>query len=163
MLWVSVAAIFLVAASGLRFWSVENPVRLHVGFALAGTLLGLFAHTMTMFYFIGTGKKIKDFIAEWDEQVRNDLRAKIIVMKRKLFPWMTLICGLLMAAFIMGGAADAQLVSKGTHAIIAYVALIGHVHVSAMESIYIFRNLDLIHEVNDRARKRTPPPVAKQG
>ena len=154
MIWTSVIAVFLTVGTGLRLIPVKDPLQFHVVMALTATVLALFAHTMTMFYFIGTGKKIKDFVEHWDAKTKEDLRLKIVAMKRKIFPPMTFVCLVLMAAFILGGAAHAKRVPMSVHSWLAYGALIYHVHVSARETWYLFRNLDLIHEVNQLARER---------
>ncbi|HLG20661.1 MAG TPA: hypothetical protein VI895_12715 [Bdellovibrionota bacterium] len=153
-LWTSLVGVFLLVGSGLRLWQTANPLQTHVIFALSAVTLALFAHTMTMFYFIGTGKKIKDFMAEWEPEIRDEFRRRTIETKRKLFPWMLLSSGALMAAFILGGAADARVVQKTIHVASAYFALIAHVHGVGLETIHIFRNISLIHEINDLARRR---------
>ena len=161
-LWISVLLLFGTVFSGVGFFGKEAWLRNHLVFALTAVMLSLFAHTMTMFYFIGTGKKIKDFMAEWDEESRRVIRQKIIVMKRKLFPWMMLVCAVIMAAFILGGAADARVVKPMVHTVFAYASLFIHVHVSALESIYIFRNIQLIHEVNLLAQDRETRSLGKR-
>ena|ERR1043166_5483410 len=152
LLWISVLALFATMLSGFHIL----PVHLtgHVILALTATTLALFAHTMTMFYFIGTGKKIKEFISSWDEAYQNEIRQKIIQMKRKIFPGMTMVCLVLMVAFILGGAYDARVISKSVHFWAASIALVFHVHVVFRETLYLFRNIDLISEVNDESRSR---------
>jgi hypothetical protein len=157
---MSVASILVTLMTGLKFFSSAQPLRLHVVVALTSVTLALFAHTMTMFYFIGTSKKIKEFTAEWEPEVREGIRKKIIFIKRKLFPGMTFVCLALMAAFILGGAADAKAVSKDLHSWFAYGAFVYHVHVVVKETLYLFKNISLIDEVNDLARKRTSPAAA---
>ena len=41
---------------GLGFYESANPLRDHVIAALTATIVGLFAHCMVMFYFIGSAK-----------------------------------------------------------------------------------------------------------
>ena len=72
---------------------------------------------------------------------------------------MTFICLVIMAAFIGGGAFDSGLVGRNWHMLMVYAALIYHVHVVVLESIYIFRNLNLIKDVNRMASDRD---LAKQ-
>ncbi len=153
-LWISALGLFATAAAGLHFWGNENPLGNHVVAALSGVTLALFAHTMTMFYFIGSAKKIKEFMVNWETEIREEYRARTIVMKRKLFPWMMGVCIVLMAAFLSGGAYDARLISRSFHQGLAYAAILLHVHVATLESLYIFKNIDLIHEINDLARRK---------
>lgn len=152
--WLSVVAVGLAVTSGLHLWPALPSVRMHVLIALTATIVALLSHTMTMFYFIGTGKKIKDFVAEWDEETKKMIRAKIIETKRKLFPAMTLICFVIMAAFILGGAVDSGMLSKPYHQAAAYLAAVMHVHVTLKETLYLFKNIALIDEVNQISRSR---------
>ena len=127
---------------------------MHVVLALTAVSLALFAHTMTMFYFIGTAKKIKEFIESWEDDVRTEIRARTIATKKALFPMIMLSCLLLMAAFILGGAHDARVVSRSVHTWVAYGALLVHVHTASLETIHLLRNVNLIREVNDLALRR---------
>lgn len=154
LIWTSSLFLIATVASGLKFWGVDHFMRNHFAAALTATIFALFAHTMTMFYFIGTGKKIKEFVESWAESEQREFRRKIIETKKKLFPHMTFICLVLVMAFLLGGAFSQGLVSRSVHAWVAYGALIYHVHVSAVETLHIFRNIGLIYEVNDRHRWR---------
>jgi hypothetical protein len=152
LLWISVVSLFVTFSTGLHL--LQFSIKAHVILALTATTLALFAHTMTMFYFIGTGKKIKEFVSTWDERTQQEIRQKIIQMKRKIFPGMTLVCLLLMAAFILGGAYDARVISKPVHFWVSTAALVYHVHVVLRETFYLFKNVDLISEVNHESRNR---------
>jgi len=152
-LWISTLLLFLTVATGLHFWSAT--LKTHVILALTSVTFALFAHTMTMFYFIGTGKKIKEFIENWDTPYKEETRRRIIAMKRKIFPHMTFVCLVLMTAFILGGALDAKVVSRNAHMIAAYAAFIYNVHVTITETLYLFKNIELIEDINHEARRRT--------
>ncbi len=149
LIWTSVVIFIVAIACGLRLWGAASFMQNHIASALTATIVALFAHTMTMFYFIGTGKKIKEFASSWDRSIQQDIRGKIVAMKRKIFPHMTLICLVLVTAFILGGAHSVRLITKGIHSFFAYGALVYHVHVAVLETIFIFRNLSLIQEVNN--------------
>ena len=153
-IWTSVAFYLVTVLSGLHFWGNDSFLRSHVASALTATVLLLFAHTMVMFYFIGTGKKIKEFTAEWDQAAQNGVRQKILLQKRKLFPHMTLICLLIVVVFVLGGALSANLISKNTHGWFALSVFVYTIHVSVLETIHIFKNIDLIEEVNRISREK---------
>ena len=158
LIWTSAAFLLVTVASGLHFWGNDPFLRNHIASALTCTTLLLFAHCMTMFYFIGTGKKIKEFVETWDEPTKIEVRRKIVEQKRKLFPHMTLICLVIVAAFVLGGALSAGLVSKPVHGWFALGTLVYTVHVSLMETLHLFKNIDLIREVNHMARERAIQP-----
>lgn len=161
LLWVSLVALFAAAASGLRLWGMEHHLQNHILAALTAAILALFAHTMTMFYFIGSAKQIKEYVAEWETATREEIRRRILVTKRKLFPHMTLVCLVLIVAFIMGGAYDAGVVGRKVHTYLVYGALVYHTHVCALETVHILRNIALIQYVNDLSRRRTVETPAR--
>jgi hypothetical protein len=88
----------LIATSALGFLSSPGHVARHIFFALATVVLGLFSQSMTMFFFIGTGKEIKEAAANDAEVVR---RTK--TFKAGVFPIATYAMAALMVTFIMGG------------------------------------------------------------
>jgi hypothetical protein len=50
----------LIAASIMGFMALPVHASQHIFFALATVVIGLFSQSMTMFFFIGTGKEIKE-------------------------------------------------------------------------------------------------------
>lgn len=155
LIWTSVAFYLVTILSGLHFWGNDGFLKNHIASALTATVLLLFAHTMVMFYFIGTGKKIKEFTSEWDDATKNRIRQRIIEQKRKLFPHMTLICILVVVVFVLGGALSANLISKTLHGWVALSVFVYTIHVSATETIHLFKNIDLITEVNQISREKS--------
>src|SRR5229473_704537 len=78
----------------------------HVLFGLFTTFLVTLTQSMTMFYFIGTGKQIKDLVASLPEGGNLIQRTK--VFKAKVFPpalWAMLFT---MATFIIGGGVQVR-------------------------------------------------------
>jgi hypothetical protein len=88
----------LIATSVVGFMAPPGHYAQHIFFALATVVLGLFSQSMTMFFFIGTGKEIKD-AADQDAEVVRRTKA----FKAKVFPAATYAMLVLMVTFIMGG------------------------------------------------------------
>lgn len=88
----------LIATSVVGFTAPPGHHAQHIFFALATVVLGLFSQSMTMFFFIGTGKEIKD-AADQDAGVVQKTKA----FKAKVFPAATYAMLILMVTFIMGG------------------------------------------------------------
>lgn len=88
----------LIATGVVGFIASPGHVAQHIFFALGTVILGLFSQSMTMFFFIGTGKEIKD-AAKNDEAVVKRTKA----FKAKVFPTATYAMAVLMVTFIMGG------------------------------------------------------------
>src|ERR1700737_5220562 len=91
----------LIATSIAGFIAAPGHVAQHIFLALATVVLGLFSQSMTMFFFIGTGKQLKDKAkgADFEPEVRQATRA----LTMKVSPAATYAMLLLMLTFIMGG------------------------------------------------------------
>ncbi len=94
----------------------------HFHLALVATLLGVFGHAMTMFYFIGTGKAIKEVVRE------RNLDAEILRATRRqnmrASSWATLATACLMSLFIMGGGTHTGAIPPLVHEASFYVTLV---------------------------------------
>lgn len=88
----------LIATGVFGFLASPVHAATHIFFALGTVVLGLFSQSMTMFFFIGTGKEIKDKSNQNPEAVKQT-RA----FKAKVFPAATYAIAMLMVTFIMGG------------------------------------------------------------
>jgi hypothetical protein len=88
----------LIATGVVGFIASPGHAAQHIFCALATVILGLFSQSMTMFFFIGTGKEIKD-AAQNDAEVVQRTKA----FKMKVFPTAMYAMAVLMVTFIMGG------------------------------------------------------------
>ena len=88
----------LIATSVVGFMASPTQAAQHIFFALATVVLGLFSQSMTMFFFIGTGKELKE---KSDQDANVVQRTK--AFKAKVFPTATYAMTVLMVTFIMGG------------------------------------------------------------
>src|SRR3989441_12082949 len=78
----------------------------HIRFALFGMVIVLFTHTMTLFYFVGTGSRIKKVVGQY--ALPQALVDRTRHLKARLFPWLTFPPLVTMAAFIIGGGAHTR-------------------------------------------------------
>lgn len=88
----------LIATGVFGFLASPGHVAQHIFFALGTVILGLFSQSMTMFFFIGTGKEIKEAAGN-DAAVVQQTRT----FKTKVFPIAMYAMVVLMVTFIMGG------------------------------------------------------------
>src|SRR5436190_3345709 len=88
----------LIATGIVGFIAAPGHYAQHIFFALGTVVLGLFSQSMTMFFFIGTGREMKEAASQDAEVVR---RTK--AFKAKVFPAATYAMLVLMVTFIMGG------------------------------------------------------------
>lgn len=91
----------LIGTGVVGFTSAPGHIAQHIFWALATVILGLFSQSMTLFFFIGTGKQLKDKTQGGPDEaaVRKATRA----LTMRVSPVATYAMALLMITFIMGG------------------------------------------------------------
>ena len=96
---ITIAGLIATIVAGFR--ATPMHAANHILFALATVVIGLFAQSMTMFFFIGTGKQLKDKVAGTADEaaVRSATRA----LTMKVSPAATYAMFMIMITFIMGG------------------------------------------------------------
>ena len=110
---VAFLALATVFATG---WGIGmewvSPSR-HMLLAIPAALFQLFGHSLTMFYFIGTGRRIKEWVAEHGGD--PDLLRRVADFKRRVFPWSSSTLLLVIAVFVLGGGTDTHVVPAWVH------------------------------------------------
>lgn len=109
----------LIATGVVGFVAPPGHYAQHIFFALATVVLGLFSQSMTMFFFIGTGKEIKEASNE-DAGVVQRTKA----FKAKVFPAATYAMLVLMVTFIMGGGVTSGKTPRWLHLALSAASLI---------------------------------------
>ncbi|HSP35195.1 MAG TPA: hypothetical protein VLU46_12835 [Thermoanaerobaculia bacterium] len=94
----------------------------HIMFALTTVVIGLFSQSMTMFFFIGTGKQLKDNVKGTASE--NLVRQRIRELKSRVFPIATYSTAVLMVTFIMGGGVSTGKTPKWLHAALAFASMV---------------------------------------
>ncbi|MFH1018721.1 MAG: hypothetical protein V1798_11160 [Pseudomonadota bacterium] len=154
-LWISTAGLFLNIATGLRLFRIAEPLRLHVVVGVCAGAAAVAAHLWAALYFTGVGRRLGKAVEAWESDVRERIRSRVQETRRKILPGIVAACLVLPAALILGWSLYAGLVSKTAHSMAAYLAVIVHVHVSVRETLALFRQADLIEEVDDLARRKS--------
>ncbi|HEY2092412.1 MAG TPA: hypothetical protein VGJ81_11020 [Thermoanaerobaculia bacterium] len=109
----------LIATGVMGFLASPAHAAQHIFVALATTILGLFSQSMTMFFFIGTGKEIKD-------KANNDAAVvqRTKDFKTRVFPAAMWAIAALMVTFIMGGGVVSGKTPRWLHDASAVVTLV---------------------------------------
>ena len=131
---------------GYRTASGALPAGPHIRFALFGIVVALFTHTMTLFYFVGTGSRIKKVVAEYGLPAALVHRTR--GFKARLFPWLTFTPLLTMAAFILGGGAHTGILPGWVHGSLAVAALLANGVSLFLALRCIGENVQLIDEID---------------
>lgn len=93
---LTIAGLIATIVMGAR--ATPSHVATHIITALVTVVVGLFSQSMTMFFFIGTGKELKD-ASEQDDDVVQRTRA----FKSRVFPTAMWAMAAIMVTFITGG------------------------------------------------------------
>ena len=125
-----------------------GSVSQHVLFGFFTTFLVTLAQSMTMFYFIGTGKQVKDLV------LGNSIEAGFIqrtkVFKARVFPpalWAMLFT---MATMILGGGVHTRVIPTLVHTLLAAAALYFNVVAFFREAKYMIEHNLLMEELERR-------------
>jgi hypothetical protein len=101
-------------------------VRHHVLLAIPTVLVALFSQSMVIFYFIGTGKLIKDETEGWDDDRRLAIRRALRRLKMRTSPIATYCLISAIVVFVLGGAVHVGRLAPWTHLAAAAIATLLH-------------------------------------
>jgi hypothetical protein len=103
----------ILATSIVGFLAKPGSYHQHIFFALASVVLALFSQSMTMFFFIGTGKEIKDKVKGAAEEGTVVQQTKDF--KSKVFPAAMWAMTFVMVLFITGGGVAGGKTNRWVH------------------------------------------------
>lgn len=132
----------------MGFMVVKTTLAQHVLLGFFTTFLVTLTQSMTMFYFIGTGKQVKDLVASLPSGPQFVQRTK--VFKAKVFPpalWAMLFT---MATMIIGGGVHTKVAWTPPllHALLAAVSLYYNVAAFWQEGKYMLAQNLLMEELD---------------
>jgi hypothetical protein len=114
---LSIAGLITTSIAG--FLAAPGHDAQHILLALGTVVIGLFSQSMTMFFFIGTGKEIKQ-ASNQDATVVQQTRA----FKSRVFPTAMYAMGVLMVTFIMGGGVRQGTTPRWLHLMLSAATLV---------------------------------------
>ncbi len=157
----AMATLGLIATGVLGYMVVDvGGAGLHVLIALASCLLLLFSHCWIMFYLIGTGKAIKQAVA--DERLSPDLVEETKTLKNRSYPSLMLAMLLAMATFILGGGVDTGSIPAWLHQAMFLVTLAVQLRTLWIEHLVLRDNETLLRRVGAMAAISSAEPVAAE-
>ncbi len=119
----SIQGFVLAAHSAASSPAVRALVGQHVRWAIPAVLLSLFSQSMVIFYFIGTGKLVKEEVAAYPQEEKVRILAVLAGFKRKTSPAATLALLCAIAVFVLGGAVHTHALPSWTHLAASVAAL----------------------------------------
>jgi hypothetical protein len=116
-------------ASGLHSLTplAKALVTRHVGYAIPTVLFSLFSQSMVIFFFIGTGRLVKDETAAYPEAEQRRVLAALADLKRRTSPAATFSLLSAITVFVLGGAVHTRALPSWTHLAASVLALALHV------------------------------------
>jgi hypothetical protein len=142
----TVALLCFITYEGFRTSAGTLDAGAHIRLALFGMVVTLFTQTMTLFYFVGTGSRIKKVVREY--ALDAGYVGRTVRFKARLFPWLTFTPLVTMAAFILGGGAHTRAVPAWIHGGLALLCLGMNLVTAAIAIGCIGENVGLIDEID---------------
>jgi len=98
----------------------------HVALAIPTVMFSLFSQSMVIFFFIGTGRLVKDEVARYPEEDRRRVYRALSQFKRRTSPPATFALLSSIAVFVLGGAVHTRALPSWTHLAASLAALLLH-------------------------------------
>ena len=128
----------------------------HVGVAIPTVLLSLFSQSMVIFYFIGTGRLVKDEVAGYAEDDRRTVLRALSGFKRRTSPPATFALFSAIGVFVLGGAAHTRFVAPWVHLAASAAAVLLHTWAFLAEWRVFGENTVLMNDPRAFARRGKP-------
>ena len=119
-------------AQGYLNFKIYNAT--HIQFAFISTIFYMFTESWIMFYFIGSGKTIKETIISY--KLNKKIYDDVLESKRKLFPHITMNVLLIGTVFVIGGGVHTKAISAMTHGVLFFGGLIHFIYVIYLQHYY---------------------------
>jgi hypothetical protein len=139
---VTIAGLIATAIAGL----MASPAHAaqHIMFALVTVVIGLFSQSMTMFFFIGTGKQLKDKVKDTvhDAEVRAATRA----LTMRVSPAATYAMFVLMITFITGGGVGSGRTPRWLHDALTIASIVMYARAYWIQIQAMTKSADLMQK-----------------
>jgi hypothetical protein len=134
----------------------------HVAYAIPTVLLSLFSQSMVIFFFIGTGRLVKDEIAGYTEAERRSVLDVLRGFKRATSPPATFALLSAITVFVLGGAVHTKALPSWVHLAAAMTAAAVHLWAFSAEWTAFIENGKLMADPAAYVRKGpvAVPPAA---
>ena len=134
----------LIATSVAGFIHAPGHYAQHIFLALGTVVLGLFSQSMTLFFFIGTGKQLKDKAKGGEHE--NDVRKSTRALSMRVSPAATYAMAILMVTFIMGGGVSTGKTPRWLHLSLSALTIVLYARAYWIEIRAMEQNARLMDE-----------------
>lgn len=102
-------------------WTNTGLLSQHITVGIFSTMITLLAHSMTMFYFLGKGKAVREAAAEGG--LSREYERRIAIARKPVFSIATLAMLLTIVTALAGASVDTGVLPAGVHGVLAYSCL----------------------------------------
>jgi len=127
------------------FLNVNHPT-----FALLTVIIYLFTQTLVIFFFVGIGVSIKEYVKK--HKVNPNFHKRSLSIKMRVYPPLLLNMLLIMILFISGGAVDTHRIPAWSHGILFCVCLLHYMQVIGRQHFAFKESTAIILEMAGVAR-----------
>ena len=131
LMYISLFLLLINGAQGYLDFIIYNAT--HIQFAFISTIFYMFSESWIMFYFIGSGKTIKEIILNNNLDVT--IYKEVITSKKKLFPHLTLNILFIGTVFVIGGGVHTQVISKQLHGWLFVFSILHLIYLMKLQSV----------------------------
>lgn len=135
--------------------SAKAVVTRHISWAIPTVVFSLFSQSMVIFFFIGTGKLVREEVAAFPDAERNRVLTALRRFKRETSPPATFALLSAITVFVLGGAAHTRALPPSVHLVSALVAVALHVWALVAEWRVFGENARLMSDPGAYARRPT--------
>lgn len=99
----------------------------HPTFAILTIIFYLFTESLVIFYFVGIGVSIRDYVQA--NKLSNEFLRRSMAVKRKVYPPLLLNMLIIMVLFVSGGAVATRRLPGWLHGVLFFIGIIHFVKV----------------------------------
>ena len=127
-------------------WTSTGLLSQHITIGIFSTMITLLAHSMTMFYFLGKGKAVREAAAEGG--LSRDYERRIAVARKPVFSIATLAMVATIVTALAGASVDTGVLPAGVHGVLAYSCLALNLGALRVEIAALTESGRVVEEVN---------------
>jgi hypothetical protein len=127
-------------------WTNTGLLSQHITIGIFSTMITLLAHSMTMFYFLGKGKAVREAAAEGG--LSRDYERRIAVARKPVFSIATLAMLVTIVTALAGASVDTGVLPAGVHGVLAYSCLALNLGALRVEIAALTESGRVVEEVN---------------
>ena len=117
-----------------------------LSFLILTSIIYLFTETLIMFFFVGTGVSVKEYMLE--QKIHGDFHKRSIAIKRRVYPPQMLNLLILMIAFILFGAADTHKISPWLYRGILFIGILQFIDAKIIQNFCFRDNTKIIMDMS---------------